>query len=193
MTKKPNSVRIISGKFKSRTVTFPDRSDLRPTGNRIREVLFDWLQLEIAKSRCLDLFAGSGALGIESLSRGAESATFIESDHRTSLFLQDNLKSLDVTNGFVYFTSAIQWLECLSHIGPFDIVFLDPPFKNNLLIDCCKLLENKSVISEGGFIYIETDNDSSLKALPLRWRLERQKRTGNVTFYLYRRDTKRDN
>ena len=137
MTKKPNSVRIISGKFKSRTVTFPDRSDLRPTGNRIREVLFDWLQLEIAKSRCLDLFAGSGALGIESLSRGAESATFIESDHRTSLFLQDNLKSLDVTNGLVHFTSAIQWLECLSDIDPFDIVFLDPPFKNNLLTVCC--------------------------------------------------------
>ena len=149
--------------------------------------------MEIAKSRCLDLFAGSGALGIESLSRGAESATFIESDHRTSLFLQDNLKSLDVTNGLVHFTSAIQWLECLSDIDPFDIVFLDPPFKNNLLTDCCKLLEAKSVVSESGFIYIETDNDSSLKALPLSWRLERQKRTGNVTFYLYRRDTKRDN
>ena len=190
MTKKPNSVRIISGKFKSRTITFPDRSELRPTGNRIREVLFDWLQFEIAKSRCLDLFAGSGALGIESLSRGAESATFIESDHKTGLFLQDNLRSLGVTNGFVCFASAIQWLERLSHIDPFDIVFLDPPFKHNLLIDCCKLLEKKSMISEGGFIYIETDNDLSLKALPLSWRLKHERRTGNVAFYLYRRDKK---
>ena len=117
MTKKPNSVRIISGKFKSRTIIFPDRSELRPTGNRIREVLFNWLQFEIVKSRCLDLFAGSGALGIESLSRGAENTTFIESDHQTGLFLQENLQSLDVTNGFVYITNALQWLEYSSPVS----------------------------------------------------------------------------
>ena len=191
MTKKPNSVRIISGKFKSRTIIFPDRSELRPTGNRIREVLFNWLQFEIIKSRCLDLFAGSGALGIESLSRGAENTTFIESDHQTGLFLQENLQSLDVTNGFVYITNALQWLEYSSHIEPFDIIFLDPPFKYNLLTDCCKLLEEKSLISESGFIYIETDNELSLEALPLSWRLKHKRRAGNVSFYLYRRDSKK--
>ena len=129
MINNKNFVRIISGKYKSRKIIFPDRPGIRPTGSRIRESLFNWIQADIVNSRCLDLFSGSGALGIEALSRGAEKTTFIESDFETAICLEKNLQTLNAANGIVVRANAISWLESQNNIEPFGFVFLDPQYR----------------------------------------------------------------
>ena len=187
MINKKNFVRIISGKYKSRKITFPDRAEMRPTGNRIRESLFNWIQADVVNSRCLDLFSGSGALGIEALSRGAETATFIESDFETANCLAENLRTLKAENGIVINSNAITWLESQKNIEPFGFVFLDPPFKKNLLLNCISLLESNCMIINEGKIYIETETDVDQKQLPLTWRLRQKKQAGRVSYCLYQK------
>ena len=185
MINNKNFVRIISGKYKSRKIIFPDRPGIRPTGSRIRESLFNWIQADIVNSRCLDLFSGSGALGIEALSRGAEKTTFIESDFETAICLEKNLQTLNAVNGIVVRANAISWLESQNNIEPFGFVFLDPPFKKNLLLDCISLLESNYMISDNGNIYIETEADVNLRQLPPTWRLKQKKQAGQVSYCLY--------
>ena len=180
-----NFVRIISGKYKSRKIIFPDRREIRPTGNRIRESLFNWIQADIVNSRCLDLFSGSGALGIEALSRGAKMTTFIESDFETANYLENNLQTLNVANGMVVRANAISWLESQKNIEPFEFVFLDPPFKKNLLLDSISLLESNYMITDNGNIYIETEVEDNLRQLPPTWRLKQKKQAGRVSYCLY--------
>ena len=185
MINNKNFVRIISGKYKSRKIIFPDRPGIRPTGSRIRESLFNWIQADIVNSRCLDLFSGSGALGIEALSRGAEKTTFIESDFETAICLEKNLQTLNAANGIVVRANAMSWLESQNNIEPFGFVFLDPPFKKNLLLDCISLLESNYMISDNGNIYIETEADFNLRQLPPTWRLKQKKQAGQVSYCLY--------
>ena len=187
MISKENSVRIISGKYKSRKITFPSQSEVRPTGNRIRESLFNWIQLEITNSRCLDLFAGSGALGIEALSRGAAIATFIESNREAAFYIKKNLKNLGAINGDLIIAEATSWLKCSKDIDPFDIVFLDPPFKANLMFDCFQLLESNNMIADNGSIYIETETEFKEEILPESWRLSHKNQAGKVFYYLYKK------
>jgi 16S rRNA (guanine966-N2)-methyltransferase len=185
MINNKNFVRIISGKYKSRKIIFPDRPGIRPTGSRIRESLFNWIQADIVNSRCLDLFSGSGALGIEALSRGAEKTTFIESDFETAICLEKNLQTLNAANGIVVRANAMSWLESQNNIEPFGFVFLDPPFKKNLLLECISLLESNYMISDNGNIYIETEADFNLRQLPPTWRLMQKKQAGQVSYCLY--------
>ena len=187
MINNKNFVRIISGKYKSRKITFPDRPEIRPTGNRIRESLFNWIQADIFDSRCLDLFSGSGALGIEALSRGAEMTTFIESDFETANCLEETLQTLNAGNGVVVKADAINWLESQKNIEPFGFVFLDPPFKKNLLLDCISLLESNRIIANNGNIYIETEMSVDQRKLPLTWRLKQKKQAGRVSYCLYQK------
>ena len=187
MTSNDNSVRIISGKYKSRKITFPSRPQIRPTGNRIRESLFNWLQVEISNSRCLDLFAGSGALGIEALSRGAATATFVESDREAAFYLEKNLLRLGTTSGSVIVADAINFLKRSKDIDPFNIVFLDPPFKGSLLADCVDLLESNYMISDYGNIYIETEAEFSPGILPINWQLQHKRQTGRISYYLFKK------
>ena len=189
MINKQNFVRIISGKYKSRKITFPDRPEMRPTGNRIRESLFNWIQADIFDSRCLDLFSGSGALGIEALSRGAKMTTFIESDFETANCLEETLQTLNAENGIVVKADAINWLESQKNIEPFGFVFLDPPFKKNLLLDCISLLESNRIIANNGNIYIETEMSVDQRKLPLSWRLKQKKQAGRVSYCLYQKIT----
>ena len=191
MISKENSVRIISGKYKSRKITFPSQSEVRPTGNRIRESLFNWIQLEITNSRCLDLFAGSGALGIEALSRGAAIATFIESNREAAFYIKKNLKNLGAINGDLIIAEATSWLKCSKDIDPFDIVFLDPPFKANLMFDCFQLLESNNMIADNGSIYIETETEFKEEILPESWRLSHKNQAGKVFYYLYKKINKK--
>ena len=191
MISKENSVRIISGKYKSRKITFPSQSEVRPTGNRIRESLFNWIQLEITNSRCLDLFAGSGALGIEALSRGAAIATFIESNREAAFYIKKNLKNLGAINGDLIIAEATSWLKCAKDIDPFDIVFLDPPFKANLMFDCFQLLESNNMIADNGSIYIETETEFKEEILPESWRLSHKNQAGKVFYYLYKKINKK--
>ena len=190
MVNNKNFVRIISGKYKSRKITFPDRPEMRPTGNRIRESLFNWIQADICNSRCLDLFSGSGALGIEALSRGAGMTTFIESDFETANCLEKNLQILKADNGIVANANAISWLESQKSIEPFGFVFLDPPFKKNLLLNCISLLESNCMIINEGNIYIETETDVDQRQLPLTWRLKQKKKAGRVSYCLYQKINK---
>ena len=191
MISKENSVRIISGKYKSRKITFPSQSEVRPTGNRIRESLFNWIQLEITNSRCLDLFAGSGALGIEALSRGAAIATFIESNREAAFYIKKNLKNLGAINSELIIAEATSWLKCSKDIDPFDIVFLDPPFKANLMFDCFQLLESNNMIADNGSIYIETETEFKEEILPESWRLSHKNQAGKVFYYLYKKINKK--
>ena len=191
MINNKNFVRIISGKYKSRKITFPDRPEIRPTGNRIRESLFNWIQADIVNSRCLDLFSGSGALGIEALSRGAETTTFIESDFETANCLEKNLRILNAENGVVVRADAMSWLESQKNIEPFGFVFLDPPFKKNILLDCISLLESNYMIPNNGIIYIETETEINLEQLPLTWRLKQKKQAGRVSYCLYHKIDKK--
>ncbi|MBE65243.1 MAG: 16S rRNA (guanine(966)-N(2))-methyltransferase RsmD [Gammaproteobacteria bacterium] len=191
MISKENSVRIISGKYKSRKITFPSQSEVRPTGNRIRESLFNWIQLEITNSRCLDLFAGSGALGIEALSRGAAIATFIESNREAAFYIKKNLKNLGAINSDLIIAEATSWLKCSKDIDPFDIVFLDPPFKANLMFDCFQLLESNNMIADNGSIYIETETEFKEEILPESWRLSHKNQAGKVFYYLYKKINKK--
>tara|TARA_B100000945_G_scaffold264337_1_gene223386 strand:- start:109 stop:525 length:417 start_codon:yes stop_codon:yes gene_type:complete len=138
----------------------------------------------------LDLFAGSGALGIEALSRGATTATFIESDREAAFYLENNLRNLDATNGNVIVSDAIDWLKCSKDINPFNIVFLDPPFKGNLLIECVHLLESNYMISDHGSIYVESETEFDQRILPESWRLKHRKQAGRVYYYLYKKINK---
>ena len=185
MINNKNFVRIISGKYKSRKIFFPNRPEIRPTGNRIRESLFNWIQADIVNSRCLDLFSGSGALGIEALSRGAEITTFIESDFETANCLEKNLQTLKAGYRKVVRANAISWLESQKNIEPFEFVFLDPPFKKNLLLDSISLLESNYMITDNGKIYIETEVENNLRQLPPTWRLRQKKQAGRVSYCLY--------
>ena len=122
----PGRIRIIGGSLRNSRLEVPDRPGLRPTPERVRETLFNWLAPVIAGSRCLDLFAGTGALGVEALSRGAARAQFVERDGRAVQALRANLARLKAADGRVAEADALAWLQ--GEAEPFDLVFLDPPF-----------------------------------------------------------------
>ena len=187
MSKEENSVRVISGKFRSRKIVFPNNSAIRPTGDRVKESLFNWLQVEVMGANCLDLFAGSGALGIESLSRGAKSVTFVEVDIKAVAALNKNLELLGSRNAIVYKDDALKWLEEYSSTERFDIVYLDPSFSESILTDCCALLENISILKNTCMIYIESGEELEKTNVPVNWKIKRSKKEGSVYFYLFRR------
>ncbi|MHB1585550.1 MAG: 16S rRNA (guanine(966)-N(2))-methyltransferase RsmD [Acidiferrobacteraceae bacterium] len=127
----PGTVRIIGGRWRSRRLVFPQAQALRPSPDRVRVTLFNWLTPVISGARCLDLFAGSGCLGLEALSRGASEAVFVECDHRTAANLEHNIAMLDAAGARVVEADALSFLQRPEH--PFDIVFVDPPFSSGLL------------------------------------------------------------
>jgi len=179
-----NTLRIIAGKWRGRKVPFPDSEGLRPTSDRVRETLFNWLAPAITDARCLDLFSGSGALSFEALSRGAEHATLIDASSRVSSQLQKNLNELQCNNANVLTTNAINWLKDTKGLEkPFDVVFLDPPFNQQLVAPSCELLNNQGLVEEGSYIYIETEANLALQ-IPQSWHIHREKKAGQVAYYL---------
>lgn len=148
-------VRIIGGKWRGRKISVADVAGLRPTPNRVRETLFNWLQATIHGSNSLDLFAGSGALGIEAVSRGGASSVLIEHDRKTAETLHTSLKILDADAITVHHTHAFQWLKSANQ--NFDIVFLDPPFGKNMIEQSLSFLLESNCINEQTLIYIESD------------------------------------
>lgn len=175
------SVRVIGGHWRSRRISFPDLPQLRPTPDRVRETLFNWLAPIIDGARCLDLFAGSGALGIEALSRGAEQVVFIEQSHPIAVNLREQLGRLEAQHTRVIEDDAVHYLESTQE--QFDIVFLDPPYASDLLIRIFELLEKRSLLRPNARVYIEQRNDANL-ALPPTWDLLRSKRAGQVSYHL---------
>lgn len=180
-------LRIIGGLWRGRKLTFPTPDGLRPTGDRVRETLFNWLQLELAQSHCLDLFAGSGALGLEALSRGASSCTFIELDRQASEALGQNLSLLGAENGQIANTNALAWLKESQTDTCYNIIFCDPPFAANLWQETFTAIEQFPNTAEHAWIYVEQPADIELPT-PANWSLYRHKRAGQVNFCLFQRN-----
>lgn len=179
-------LRIIGGAWRGRKIEFPPVAAIRPTPDRVRETLFNWLQFDIPGSRCLDLFAGSGALGFEALSRGAATVVFVESDLQAAGRLSGNLERLACDRGTVVRTTAGQYLE--GAVEPFDVIFLDPPYAERLLAATCRRIEERGWLKPGGLVYLEDAATAGPPELPPRWTLHRSKRAGEVGYHLARRE-----
>ncbi len=151
-----NTVRIIGGQWRSRRLTFPPRPGIRPTPDRVRETLFNWLTPYIHGAHCLDVFAGSGALGFEALSRGARDVTFLDNSKEVIDALHKNAALLKTTHYDAFCIDALQWLA-RKPSKPFDIIFLDPPYALSLLEPCLALLKQGGFLHPGSFVYVEND------------------------------------
>lgn len=178
-----NRLRIIGGKWRSRTLTFTDVPELRPTPDRVRETLFNWLQTEITGRRCLDCFAGSGALSFEALSRGAQHAVMLESSPALVGDILKNAQRLGtdqvevIQTDFPVVPTAIEQKQ-------FDLVFLDPPFSTELIVTSLSWLLAHEVLSKNAFIYLESDQDLRAFALPSSFKLVKEAKAGQVRFGL---------
>jgi 16S rRNA (guanine966-N2)-methyltransferase len=184
-----NSVRIIGGGWRGRRVNFPDIPGLRPTPDRVRETLFNWLQHDVAGARCLDLFAGSGALGLEALSRGARELVFVEQAVAASRALSEQLTRLGAgRTGQVVEMGAARYLRTLLEPSSprFDIVFLDPPFGRGLLAEYVPMLDSGNWVRPGGLVYLENEKTEGAPALPSHWELLKSKSAGEVGYHLAR-------
>lgn len=182
------TLRIIGGEWRSRIVNFDTASGVRPTSDRVRETLFNWLQAATPGAICLDLFAGSGSLGIEALSRGAGEVTFVERSMRLAGELRSRLDLLQAQDrGNVIQSEAEPYLQgCEKR---FDIVFLDPPFSTDVIDSVCATLEQRDLLSDNACIYIETPRSGEPPLLPSNWTVTRAKIAGNVSYQLAQRHT----
>ena len=160
---------------------------MRPTSERIRETLFNWLAPVIEGGRCLDLFAGSGALGIEALSRGASAVDFVEKSAPAARQLRQSLARLEAEGGTVVTGDALDFLRN-SRPSTFDVVFLDPPFGAEYYAELCRLLADRGWVSPGSLVYLEQDRSEALPELPPGWLLQKEKTAGNVRYSLVRVD-----
>jgi 16S rRNA (guanine966-N2)-methyltransferase len=187
-----NEVRIIAGKWRGRKIQFPTVAGLRPTPNRIRETLFNWLAPYIHDARCLDLFTGSGALGFESLSRGAIHVLCLEKDREAYQMLRTNAERLNADAMEIQEKDALVWLTAqtqqpLKSNVPFDIIFVDPPYALKALSKCFALLENQVWFTINTLIYFESDVPIELLTLPNTWEILKKKKAGSVYYYLTRK------
>ncbi|MGB5258771.1 MAG: 16S rRNA (guanine(966)-N(2))-methyltransferase RsmD [Woeseiaceae bacterium] len=180
-------LRIVAGNWRSRLLDIADVPGLRPTSMRIRETLFNWLSPSVHGARCLDLFAGTGALGLEALSRGAKSAVFVENSARAVDALTANIEILGATTATVMRMDAQQYLQSPQD-QTFDIVFLDPPFSEDVIDDLCRLLEDSGRLAKGCHIYIEQPRSRPEVTLPEAWQVLKSKAAGNVRYMLAQRD-----
>jgi len=186
VSRRDNRLRIIGGRWRGRKLSFPDVQGLRPTPDRVRETLFNWLSPVVAGARCLDLFCGSGALGLEALSRGAGHATLVDRSAKVIKQLQHNLSLLQCDAAALIQIDTIAWLDDPSRRAdaPYDIIFLDPPFRQQLLDRCCQQLAAQAMIKPGGLAYLEAEAETK-PTPPTSWELFRQTRAGDVCCYLY--------
>ena len=182
-SKNRGKVRITSGEWKNRNLEVPDIDGLRPTSERVRETLFNWLMPSIHKSVCLDLFAGSGSLGFEALSRGARHCTFVEKSKLAFRQIKTTRTILNAMNSEIHNCDAIDFLSSV-HNHNFNLVFLDPPFSDDYLISSIESIHEYQLVSRGGYIYIEFNKNNDLFDLPDNWSVIRKKIYGNVCFIL---------
>ncbi|NCT67962.1 MAG: 16S rRNA (guanine(966)-N(2))-methyltransferase RsmD [Rhodanobacteraceae bacterium] len=178
------TLRIVAGRLRGSRLAVPAIDGLRPTPDRVRETLFNWLAPFIDGARCLDLYAGTGALGIEALSRGAANCTFVERDRLLCTQLRGNLERLKVAGARVVEADAAAFLA--GPAEPFDLVFLDPPFGANLWAATAQKLEQGGWLRAGAFVYVEAPVEAGF-ALPPGWAPHRESRAGAVRYALYRR------
>ena len=181
---KSGKVRIIGGKWRSRLLAFPGASGLRPSPSAVRETLFNWLVPMIKGRACLDLYAGSGALGFEAVSRGAKNAVLIENNPKVAKALRQSQQAIDTQNQIsITQCAALQYLATANI--QFDLVFLDPPFATDELEKACYQLRKYALIAPNGLIYLEHASDRELLYLPDEWGKIKQSQRGGVISTLY--------
>lgn len=187
MAQNHNQLRIIGGEWRGRKLRFPDAPNLRPTPDRVRETIFNWLSPTINGARCLDLFAGSGALGLEALSRGAATSTFVDSHHKAIESLKDHVDLLHAHEKAKLFQmDAIKFLN--SSPSKYDVVFLDPPYQLPLLEKVIPLLESNHWLNHAALLYVEIEKRHTLPEIPLSWTKLKEKTAGDVNYYLFQKD-----
>jgi 16S rRNA (guanine966-N2)-methyltransferase len=178
-------LRIIGGSWRGRKLRFPAAALIRPTPDRVRETLFNWLGARVAGARCLDLFAGSGALGLEALSRGAAEVTFVEQHAAAARELRARLAEWGGGNAQVVRSDARRFLAGAPR--RYELVFLDPPFASQLLGEAARLLEARGWLAPGALIYVECAARGPPPRLPEGWTPLKGKRAGEVGYHLYAR------
>lgn len=178
-------IRIIGGLYRGRKIKVPTVPDLRPTPDRVRETLFNWLAPYIQGAVCLDPFAGSGALGFEALSRGAKQVVMVDQASQVTQLLKEELKLFRIENALVYQAKAPEGLKAPA--SPFDIVFLDPPFQQALLLPTCFFLEEKNYLAKNAIIYLEAKETLIESDLPSGWKISKSKKAGQVSYHLVMR------
>ncbi len=187
-----NQLRIIGGKWRGRKLNFVNAQGLRPTLDRVRETLFNWLQPVIFNAHCLDLYSGSGALGFEALSRGAHQVTLVDNNRQVCQQLNYNLQLLSCENATTVCMDAVDFLSRHAvqqvKLSQYQIVFLDPPFNQGLLNSCCEKLEQQQLLAERCYIYIEAEKNLKLNMLPQCWTKTKEKKTSQIAYYLFIRD-----
>lgn len=175
-------IRIIGGTHRGRKLKVPDVTGLRPTPDRVRETLFNWLAPHIAGARCLDLFAGSGALGFEAQSRGASHVVMVDQSLVAIKVLKEEIEMLKAENIEAYQATVPDQLR--PPTKPFDVVFLDPPYQHDLLIPCCFYLEENGFLAPEALIYLEAKEAIQESDLPPGWKLLKTKQAGQVAYHL---------
>ncbi len=183
---KTNKLRIIAGDWRSRQLVFADAPGLRPTPARVRETLFNWLQADVASSQCLDLFAGSGALGFEAASRSARSVVMVENNAQACRLINDNKVKLSAEQVKLVQTDVFKFLA--GDAMSFDVVFLDPPFSKGMAQQVCQWLEDKGWLNTEAKIYVEVESKLVLDAIPENWQCLKHKTAGEVGYYLFKRN-----
>jgi 16S rRNA (guanine966-N2)-methyltransferase len=181
-------VRIIAGTWRGRRIHFPPVAGLRPTGDRVRETLFNWLSPVIVGAKCLDLFAGSGALGFEAASRRAASVVMIDRDRQVCAALTQNCLDLSASDVQVTNCDALSWLYAnRTDIKNFDILFVDPPFRSSVQNKVLDVIATQSLLASGTTIYVECASHQKIDPLCYPdWILFRQREFGRVSARLYR-------
>jgi 16S rRNA (guanine966-N2)-methyltransferase len=179
-----NQLRIIAGAWRGRKLAFAPVVGLRPTPDRVRETLFNWLGLSVHGARCLDLFAGSGALGLEAASRGAAAVVLVDADPRVVRTLEEQVRVLDARQVRIVQATCERYLQ--GPAEPFDVVFLDPPYRQGLLPGCMEQLERRGWLSPDAWIYLEAERGLE-PPLPATCEPYRSKTTGQVGYHLVRR------
>lgn len=185
---KPGTVRIIAGEWRGRRLKVPDIKDLRPTPDRVRETLFNWLAPYLPDAHCLDLFAGTGVLGFEALSRGAASIVLVDASPEVVKVIKEQLVQFKASGGDVYRAEIPQQLHV--PVQPFDIVFLDPPYQSGLLLSTCQYLETHGFLAENALLYLEASETIKDNDLPSNWRIIKTSQAGQVAFHLVKRESK---
>ena len=180
-----NKLKIIGGDWRSRSIHFDDAPGLRPTPARVRETLFNWLRNDILNSRCLDLYAGSGALSFEAASRGAKSIVQVESNPLACRALKENAVTLDAKEIKIVQSEVFRYLAGNSEL--FDVVFIDPPFQQSLAVQTCQWLEDKGWLSAHAKIYVEVERTLKLNEMPANWLQLNSKVAGEVSYNLFER------
>ena len=180
-SKAMGEVRVIAGLWRGRKLSVLNAEGLRPTTDRVKETLFNWLMMDVANARCLDCFAGSGSLGIEALSRQAQAVVFLEKFANAAQQLKKNLASLKTDKSTVINTDTLTYLSQKNSTEPFEIIFIDPPFHHNFVPQVLTLLQQNNWLAENALIYVETEKNHPPLLLAKNWQVIKEKSAGMVT------------